>query len=230
MAQTSANLLDHVLPRVPLRQFVLTVPFELRTRLAYDGELLGAVSRIFVDSVLGFYRRRMRDLGIGGSAGKSGAVTVVQRTNADLRLNPHLHSLALDGVYVANDEGAPARGAGCPRSGSHPLPGLDSMDVAELLQVVRVRVLRFLERRGVIEEASGLTVLPDDLADREPALAQLAAASVSGLAPAGPERRDRPLRPITLRGGPGVEMTAPLAAAELGFSLHAATTADADAL
>lgn len=35
MAQTSANLLDHVLPRVPLRQFVLTVPFELRTWLAY---------------------------------------------------------------------------------------------------------------------------------------------------------------------------------------------------
>lgn len=217
MAQTGANLLDHVIPRVPLRQLVLTVPFELRTRLAYDGELLGAVSRIFVDSVLGFYRRRMRDLGYG--LGKSGAVTVVQRTNADLRLNPHLHSIALDGVYVADEEGTPV---------FHPLPGLDSMDVAELLQVVRVRLLRFLERCGVIEETSGLTVLPDDLADREPALAQLAAASVSGLAPAGPERRDRPPRPITLRGGPGVEMTAPLAAAELGFSLHAATTANAD--
>jgi len=28
-------------------------------RLAYDGPLMGAVSRIFVDSVLGWYRRRM---------------------------------------------------------------------------------------------------------------------------------------------------------------------------
>ena len=31
----------------------------VRARLAYDGRLLGAVSRIFVDSVLGWYRRRM---------------------------------------------------------------------------------------------------------------------------------------------------------------------------
>jgi len=101
MEQTSMNLLDHVIPRVPLRQFVLTWPFELRTRLGYDGSLLGAVSRVFVDSVLGFYRRRMRELGVvgaDGKQGKSGAVTVVQRTNADLRLNPHLHSAALDGL------------------------------------------------------------------------------------------------------------------------------------
>ena len=55
-----------------------------------------------------------------------------------------------------------------------------------------------------------------------PPLAQLAAAAVSGLAPAGPEQRQRPS--IALRG---VEITGPLAAAELGFSLHAATRAHA---
>ncbi len=110
----------------------------------------------------------------------------------------------------------------------HPLPGLESMDVADLLQIVRARVIAFLVRRGVLEEGGDLTVLADDLAEREPALAQLAAAAVSGLAPAGPERRDRPLAPTVLRGRLGVEMTAPLAAVELGFSLHAATTADAD--
>jgi len=70
--------------------------------------------------------------------------------------------------------------------------------------------------------------LPDELCERDPALAQLAAASVSGRPPAGPERRDRPPRAIALRGSAGARVTAPLAAAELGFSLHAATTADAD--
>ncbi len=30
-------------------------------RLAYDGKLLGSVTRIAIDSVLGFYKRRMRD-------------------------------------------------------------------------------------------------------------------------------------------------------------------------
>jgi hypothetical protein len=68
-------------------QALVTVPFELRRRLAYDGKVLSAVGRIFVDSVLGFYRRRMRAEGIPG--GQSGAVTVVQRCNSDLKLNPH---------------------------------------------------------------------------------------------------------------------------------------------
>jgi len=52
------------------------------TSLAYDGRLLGAVTRIFSDSVLGFYRRRLRAL--DGVANRSAAVTVVQRTSSDL--------------------------------------------------------------------------------------------------------------------------------------------------
>jgi hypothetical protein len=59
MVAPTLNLLDHVVPKVGLRQFVFAVPHALRARLAYDGSLLGAVSRIFVDSVLGWYRRRM---------------------------------------------------------------------------------------------------------------------------------------------------------------------------
>jgi hypothetical protein len=49
MAATTLNLLAHVVPRVGLRQLVFAVPHALRARLAYDGRLLGAVSRIFVD-------------------------------------------------------------------------------------------------------------------------------------------------------------------------------------
>jgi len=30
---------------------------------------------------------------------KTGAVTAVQRTSPDLRLNPHLHTIALDGTW-----------------------------------------------------------------------------------------------------------------------------------
>jgi hypothetical protein len=42
MAATAANLVECVLPTVALRQWVLTVPFPWRKRLAYDGALLGA--------------------------------------------------------------------------------------------------------------------------------------------------------------------------------------------
>ena len=129
MAQSAANLVDHVLPKTPLRQFVITFPFELRARLAYDGKLLGAAARIAIDSVLGFYKRRMRD--VDGVLGQSGAVSVVQRTSSDLRLNPHLHALLLDGVFVA-DNGSPV---------FHPLTHLDDSDLADLLQVIRVRLV-----------------------------------------------------------------------------------------
>ncbi len=194
-----------------MRQFVITFPFELRARLAYDGKLLGAATRIAIDSVLGFYKRRMRD--VDGVPGQGGAVSVVQRVNSDLRLNPHLHAILLDGVFVS-DNGSPV---------FHPLPRLDDSDLADLLQVIRVRLVNFLLRRGVVESRHELTLLDDDFAEREPALAQLAAAAVAGLLPAGPDVRQR--QPIALRGQPGIEVTGALSVAEMGFSLHAATTA-----
>ena len=40
MTERAAHLIDHVLPRVPVRQWVLSLPFELRYRLAWDHELL----------------------------------------------------------------------------------------------------------------------------------------------------------------------------------------------
>jgi len=138
-----------------------------------------------------------------------------------LRLNPHYHALVLDGVF------APGEPNECGRAPVfHALPSLNNDEVADLLKVCRVRVLRYLERRGFIEAGDELLVLDDDLATREPALALLAAAAVGGLPPAGPELRRRPA--LALRGRPGVEVTAPLCVAELGFSLHARTTASAD--
>ena len=148
--------------------------------------------------------------------GHGGAVSVVQRTSSDLRLNPHLHAILLDGVFVP-DSGTPV---------FHPLPHLDTSDLADVLQVIRVRILKYLERRGVIESRHELTLLDDDFVEREPALAQLASAAVTGLVPAGPELRQR--QPIALRGQPGVEVNATLSVAEMGFSLHAATTASAE--
>src|SRR5262249_43354390 len=46
--------------------------------------------------------------------------------------------------------------------------------------------------RGVVEADDGLTVVRDARAERDPALAQLAAAAASGLPQAGPEARRRP--------------------------------------
>jgi len=80
-----------------LRQWVLTFPFPWRGRLAHDGGLLSSLTRIFVKSVQSFYAKHAAKGGIAG--GKTGAITVIQRASSDLRLNPHLHVVFLDGVY-----------------------------------------------------------------------------------------------------------------------------------
>ncbi len=56
--------------------------------IAQDGALLGKLTRIFVETVQTFYAERAAREGALGA--KTGAVTVVQRTSSDLRLNPHL--------------------------------------------------------------------------------------------------------------------------------------------
>jgi hypothetical protein len=94
MSATAANLVDYVMPKVPLRQWVLTLPFAWRARLGFDGPLLGAVVRNFADAVLAFYKRRLAEE--YGMQGQSGAVLVMQRTSSDLRLNPHVRAIDLD--------------------------------------------------------------------------------------------------------------------------------------
>lgn len=44
----ACNLVECVLPEVPLRQWVFTFPFPWPKRLAYDGALLGVVTRTAV--------------------------------------------------------------------------------------------------------------------------------------------------------------------------------------
>jgi len=77
MADTAAHLVDRVFPDVPARQWVLSLPFALRYRLAYDSEMVTAVLGVFIRALFGLYRRRARDYGI--EQAQCGAVTFVQR-------------------------------------------------------------------------------------------------------------------------------------------------------
>lgn len=76
-----------------------------------------------------------------------------------------------------------------------------------------MRLVRYYQRLGVI--AAEAATLEDAFKESEPALSQIAAAAVTGLPPAGPELRRRPVA-IELRGRPGVVVTAPLCVVEMG--------------
>jgi hypothetical protein len=87
MNQTTHNLLAHVLPAAPLRQRVLSLPYALRAPLAYEPGLMGVVARVFADSLLRWYGRRLAP---NNGTSQGGLLTVIQRSSGDMRLNPHL--------------------------------------------------------------------------------------------------------------------------------------------
>src|SRR5438552_17867018 len=97
MTAHAAQLVETVLPRVPVRQWVLTLPYRLRYRLAWDHELTRAVLGVYARVLLAFYARTARSHGI--QAGRTGTVIVIQRFGSGLQLNVHLHTLVLDGVF-----------------------------------------------------------------------------------------------------------------------------------
>src|SRR5712691_2875646 len=78
MADTAAHLVDRVFPIVPVRQWVLSLPFALRYRMAYDARLTSDVLNVFIRALFGEMRRRAREsMNLGSS--QCGAVTFVQR-------------------------------------------------------------------------------------------------------------------------------------------------------
>jgi hypothetical protein len=137
MNATAANLSERVLPpQSGLRQWVLTFPFSWRRRLAQDGGLLGRLTRIAVETVLAFYAGRAGEE--RGPRAKSGAVTAVQRTSSDLRLNPHLHMIALDGGWREKDGELAWEGLG----------HLRTSEVGEVLERLVRRMEKYLRRNG----------------------------------------------------------------------------------
>jgi ribosomal protein S27E len=102
MAEGAALLVDEVLPREPLRQWVLSVPFALRylfaTAPAVMGQVLGIVTR-----AIGSYL--IKAAGYDHAMAQTGAVTLIQRFGSAPNLNIHFHMLFLDGVYVDAGDG-----------------------------------------------------------------------------------------------------------------------------
>lgn len=98
MHDTSLHLLDHVLPRVPWRQWVFTLPRPVRLLMARDKNVLGAVLNIFIRALFGWQRGAAR--ADGYTQALPGAVAFVQFFGSAINLNVHFHVLAMDGVFV----------------------------------------------------------------------------------------------------------------------------------
>jgi hypothetical protein len=140
MAGAAAHLVDRVLPAVPVRQYVLAFPYELSGLAATKPDVLTALSRIFWDAVRLRYQGWAKDVGL--PAAEAGAVTGVQRFGSSLNLHVHLHLVALDGVYVEEDDALRFVPADSPRRS----------ELEAMAKRIHARVTKWLVRRGYLRE------------------------------------------------------------------------------
>jgi len=210
MADTAAHLVDRVIPEVPVRQWVLSLPFALRYRLAYDSSLVREVLQIFVRAIFASIRRRA---GIPASnrQARCGAVAFIQRFSDALNLDPHYHVLALDGSYVVDGKGEPVFRRVAPPS---------DQEVARVAERIHRRVSSLMEKRGLAPQADADDA--DSLRRDDPLLAEIYSASVSGRVATGPRAGMRILK-VGDEVDPqdGAWPSGPCCASVAGFSVHA---------
>src|SRR5271157_5062172 len=211
MAEFAAHLVDHVLPAIPMRQWVLTFPPPLRYSLAYDSRLCSEVLRIFIGRVFSFLRQSAKtELGLRRlDQAHPGAIVALQRFGSSGNLNIHAHVLVSDGVFLANeDSDAPS---------FHALPVPTDAQIQHIAWTTCERVVALLRKRGQWLDAAPET---DRLAQDEPLLSSVYSASITGTLAMGPRAGKRLLRLVEAPGHPdsGHE---PGPRNGYGFDLHA---------
>jgi hypothetical protein len=135
MAQTAAHLVDHVIPPVPARQWVISVPKRLRGFLADRPAAVAALTRIFIEEI---ERLLSAAAGVPSDAcapaaarPRLGAVSFLHRFGSALNHHVHLHVCATEGVFVP-----PADGARCDTPPAFlPARPINQADLAALTDV-----------------------------------------------------------------------------------------------
>jgi hypothetical protein len=102
MVETAAHLVDHVIPWVPMRQWVLTVPKRIRYFILRNPRLFSGVLRVFMHALNTALRRHSPG---APSNSRFGAVAFLHRAGSSLNEHPHLHSSVTDGVFAPDEKG-----------------------------------------------------------------------------------------------------------------------------
>ncbi len=220
MAQTAAHLVACVIPWVPTRQWVVSVPIPLRYWMAASQDLTAKVHTIIRTTIGQYYVNQAVTRGLPRANVQPGSVTFMQRFGSALNLNLHFHVIFLEGVYLdRTDQGLKPRFV----PGEPPT----DTDIAAVVQNISRRVLRKLRQLGYLEASGDAPMATgyDPLGDDAPELARTMAASVQQRIAFG-ERAGQRVRRIGSGFGHEGErptLTGPHCASVQGFSLHAHT-------
>jgi hypothetical protein len=186
MYNGAAHLVDHVIPDVPVRQYVLSPPFELRLLLAQRADAFTALTHIFVHQVFRWQRERAREAGLKHA--QCGAVAAHHRGGSSMNLHPHTHALLPDGVFQHS--------SGQERVQFHRLPAPRASDLVDIAFNIHQLFLRWLERHHLLSSRRG-----DDVSNEAGERSALEACAQSALGPGGlttVRHRDRQVRHDTI--------------------------------
>jgi hypothetical protein len=159
MAQTAAHLADHVIPPVPVRQWVISVPKRLRGMLADRPRAVAALTKIFLDEI----ERLLLAVSVGTPDAEAsgaprprlGGISFLHRFGSALNHHVHLHACVTDGVFVPAAEQA---GSDSPPA-FLPARPITQPDLAALTERVRRRVIRWFRMQRLLDATAAADML-----------------------------------------------------------------------
>jgi len=159
MAQTAAHLADHVIPPVPVRQWVISVPKRLRGILADRPRAVAALTKIFLAEI---ERLLLAASGFNPAANtpasarpRLGGISFLHRFGSALNHHVHLHACVTDGVFVPAADQA---GSDTPPA-FLPVRLITAADLAALTKRVRRRVIRWFRLARLLDAAAAADML-----------------------------------------------------------------------
>jgi hypothetical protein len=213
MIESAALLVGEILPQQPMRQWVLSVPFQLRFLFASQPAIMTKVLGIVYRAISTHITHKA---GYTKNRAHTGAVTLIQRFGSALNLNVHFHMLFLDGVYIEDKYGSAMR--------FQWINSPTNEELARLTHTIAKRIGRYLERQGLLERDTENSYLSSNaVEDEDDPMHQLQGASVTYRIALGP-RQGRKV--FTLQTMPASDPQEWVGKVD-GFSLHAGVAAKA---
>lgn len=201
MSEGAAHLVDNVIPDVPIRQWVLSFPYNLRYLFAYQKKALHQGLQVVIRVINRYYINKGEER--YGFKGKTGAISLIQRFGGHLNLNPHFHFIFLDGIF--NEDGKFFR-----------ISPPTNEELGEVVLKIKDRVFKSLEKKEWID-GYNLNFETDELYEESPLLSEIMLASIQNRLYLGQEKGDKALK----GSGTFVEVKGKQCVYKDGFSLHA---------
>lgn len=145
MVKTAAHLIEHVIPAIPIRQWVISFPLRIRHYLL-EPSILQDVLEIVMNEI----RKAVIADSPDAPNPQIGAVSFLQNFGSTLNVHPHFHLIVSDGFFSTENNQSELQ---------FQEVFLNEGDIRTTQEHIRMRVLKFFEKRGRFNQEEVKTML-----------------------------------------------------------------------